>query len=51
MIQKINGKSVKTAAQLQRQVESSAVGDILEIEVNRDSKNQTLKVQLGTYPR
>jgi S1-C subfamily serine protease len=51
LIQKVNGKSVKIAAQLQRQVESSAVGDILEIEVNRNGKNQNLKVQLGTYPR
>lgn len=51
VIQKINGKPVKTAAQVQRLVESSSVGDILEIEVSRNSKTQIFKVQSGAYPR
>jgi S1-C subfamily serine protease len=51
VIQKINGKPVKTAAQVQKQVESSTVGDFLEIEVLRDGTIQTLKVQSGTYPK
>ncbi|MBD2194579.1 MULTISPECIES: HhoA/HhoB/HtrA family serine endopeptidase [Calothrix] len=50
VIQKINGKPVKTSAQVQRLVESSSVGDILEIEVNRNGKTQTFKVQSGAYP-
>jgi S1-C subfamily serine protease len=50
LIQKVNRKPVKTAAQIQKQVESSTVGDILEIEVNRDGKIQTFKVQSGAYP-
>ncbi|MBH8552533.1 trypsin-like peptidase domain-containing protein [Nostocaceae cyanobacterium CENA357] len=50
LIQKINGKPVKTAAQVQKLVESSSVGDILAIEVNRSGKIQTLKVQSGSYP-
>jgi S1-C subfamily serine protease len=51
LIQKVNRKAVKTAAQVQKQVESSTVGDILEIEVNRDGKTQVFKVQSGTYPK
>jgi S1-C subfamily serine protease len=50
LIQKVNRKPVKTSAQIQKQVESSTVGDILEIEVNRDGKIQTFKVQSGAYP-
>jgi len=48
IVQKINGKPVKTAAQLQKLIDSSSVGDILQIEVNRDGKNQNLKVHLGS---
>jgi S1-C subfamily serine protease len=51
VIQKINSKPVKTAAQVQRLVESSSVGDILEIEVSRNGKTQVFKVQSGAYPR
>ncbi|WP_071189615.1 HhoA/HhoB/HtrA family serine endopeptidase [Trichormus sp. NMC-1] len=50
VIQKINGKAVKITAQVQKIVESSTVGDILEIEVNRQGKTQTFKVLSGTYP-
>jgi S1-C subfamily serine protease len=51
IIQKVNGKAVKTSAQVQKLVESSKVGDILAIEVNRSSKIQTLKVKLEVYPK
>lgn len=50
VIQKVNGKPVKTSAQVQKLVESSHVGDILAIEVNRSGKIQTFKVQSGAYP-
>ncbi len=50
VIQKVNGKPVKTSAQVQKLVEASKVGDILAIEVNRNNKIQTFKVQLGAYP-
>lgn len=50
VIQKVNGKPVKTSAQVQKLVESSKVGDILAIEVNRSGKVQTFKVQSGAYP-
>lgn len=51
VIQKINGKPMKTSAQVQKLVESSTVGDILSIEVNRSGKIQTIKVQSGLYPK
>ncbi|MEA5564314.1 HhoA/HhoB/HtrA family serine endopeptidase [Anabaena sp. UHCC 0399] len=51
VIQKINDKSVKTSAQVQKQVESSTVGDILVIEVNRNGKIVTVPVQSGVYPK
>ncbi|HIK04301.1 MAG TPA: trypsin-like peptidase domain-containing protein [Trichormus sp. M33_DOE_039] len=51
VIQKINDKPVKTSAQVQKQVESSSVGDILAVEVNRGGKIISLKVQSGVYPK
>ena len=51
LILKINNKSIKTTAQVQKIVESSAVGNTLEIQVVRNSKLQTLKVQLGKDSR
>lgn len=50
VIQKVNGKPVKISAQVQKLVESSKVGDIIAIEVNRNGKIQTFKVQSGAYP-
>jgi S1-C subfamily serine protease len=50
VIQKVNGKPVKTSAQVQKLVESSKVGDILAIEVNRSGKIKTFKVQSAAYP-
>lgn len=51
VIQKLNAKPVKTAAQVQKLVESSTVGDTLVLEINRSGKIQTLKVQSGAYPK
>ncbi|MBD2295850.1 trypsin-like peptidase domain-containing protein [Anabaena sphaerica FACHB-251] len=48
VIQKINGKPVNITAQLQKIIDSSQVGEILEIEVNRKGKTQTFKVRSGT---
>ncbi|BAZ39847.1 peptidase S1 and S6 chymotrypsin/Hap [Calothrix sp. NIES-4101] len=50
LILKVNRKPVKTAAQVQKMVESSSVGDILEVEVNRYGVIQTFKVASGAYP-
>jgi S1-C subfamily serine protease len=51
VIQKINGKQIKISAQVQKIVESSTVGDILAIEVNRNGKTQIFKVRAGNYPQ
>lgn len=51
LIEKINGKPVKIAAQVQKLVESSRVGDTLEIQINRNGKTQTFKVQPESYPQ
>jgi S1-C subfamily serine protease len=50
LIVKVNRKPVKTAAQVQKVVESSSVGQILEIEINRDGAIQSYKVESGAYP-
>lgn len=50
IIEKINQQPVKSSAQVQKLVESSTVGDILEIQVKRQNKLQTFKVQSGVYP-
>ncbi|PAX60627.1 HhoA/HhoB/HtrA family serine endopeptidase [Brunnivagina elsteri] len=50
LILKVNRKLVKTAAQVQKIVESSSVGQILEVEVNRDGAIQSYKVESGAYP-
>ncbi|MCX7594576.1 MAG: trypsin-like peptidase domain-containing protein [Fischerella sp.] len=51
VIHKFNGKPVKTAAQVQKMVESSSVGEELQIEISRDGRIQTFKVQSGAYPK
>ena len=51
LILKIDDKPIKTTAQVQKIVESSAVGNTLGFQVNRNGKLQTLKVQLGTDSR
>ncbi len=50
IIEKINKQPVKSSAQVQKFVESSTVGDILQIQVKREGKLQTFKVQSGAYP-
>jgi S1-C subfamily serine protease len=51
VIQKINRKPVKSAAQVQKLVESSSVGDTLEIQVNRQGQIQSFRVQPAAYPK
>ncbi|NMG10290.1 HhoA/HhoB/HtrA family serine endopeptidase [Brasilonema sp. UFV-L1] len=51
LIRKVNGQQIKTSAQVQKLVESSSVGEILQVEVNRNGEFQTFKVQLGAYPQ
>ncbi|MEM7554225.1 MAG: HhoA/HhoB/HtrA family serine endopeptidase [Cyanobacteria bacterium P01_A01_bin.84] len=51
LILKMNRQSIKTAAQVQRIVESSTVGDNLDIQVKRQNKVKTLKIKLGAAAR
>lgn len=50
IIQKIDGTPIKKATDVQERVESTAVGAVLEIEVNRKGQIQTLKVKPGAFP-
>ncbi|MEM6753444.1 MAG: HhoA/HhoB/HtrA family serine endopeptidase [Cyanobacteria bacterium P01_C01_bin.38] len=50
IIEKVNKQPVKSSAQVQKFVESSTVGDILQIQVKREGKLQTFKVKSGAYP-
>ncbi|MCP2729079.1 HhoA/HhoB/HtrA family serine endopeptidase [Limnofasciculus baicalensis] len=50
IIQKVGGKSVISADQVQQQVEASQVGGGLEIEVVRQGKIKKLTVQPGAFP-
>ena len=50
VIQKINGRPVKKATDVQERVEASTVGTVLEMEVNRKGQIQILKVKPGAFP-
>lgn len=50
IIQKVAGKPIKSAAQVQEQVEASAVGQDLQIEVTRQDRTETLRVRPGAFP-
>ncbi|MDH6061806.1 trypsin-like peptidase domain-containing protein [Chrysosporum bergii ANA360D] len=49
VIEKINGRPVRTSALVQKQVESTTVGDILKIQINRNGQVKTVKVQSSPY--
>ncbi|MBD2073718.1 trypsin-like peptidase domain-containing protein [Phormidium sp. FACHB-592] len=50
IIQKVNGKPVKTAAAVQEQVESSAIGKALPVEISRDGQTRTLQLKPAIFP-
>ena len=50
LILKVGGKSVKKASEVQEQVEASTVGAELEIEVERNGRNQKIEVRPGAFP-
>ena len=50
IIQKIDGRTVKKASDVQERVEFSAVGAVLQMEVNRKGQIQTLQVKPGVFP-
>lgn len=50
IIQKINGKLIKKASDVQEQVESTAIGALLKMEVKRQGEIQTLLVKPKAFP-
>jgi Do/DeqQ family serine protease len=50
IIEKVGGKPIKSAAQVQEQVEASTVGASLAVEVTRQGKRKTIQVRPGAFP-
>lgn len=50
IIEKVGGKPIKSAAEVQKQVEASAVGANLEVEVTRQGRRKTIQVRPGAFP-
>jgi S1-C subfamily serine protease len=50
VINKVGGVPVKTATDVQEQVEKSAIGESLPVEVDRQGAIKTIKVQPGEFP-
>ena len=50
IIQKINGKAIQNAADVQTQVESSAIGSTLPVEINRNGQARTVQVKPAAFP-
>jgi S1-C subfamily serine protease len=50
IIQKIDGKQVKTAGDVQARVEASEIGSSLQVEINRNGQVRTVQVKPGAFP-
>jgi S1-C subfamily serine protease len=50
IIQKIDGTPIKKSSDVQERVESSGVGAVLKMQVNRQGQIQTLNVKPGAFP-
>jgi S1-C subfamily serine protease len=50
IIVSINEVAVGEASQVQAQVEAAGVGEVLQIEVNRDGSSETVEARTGTLP-
>jgi S1-C subfamily serine protease len=50
VVMEINGQAVTSGDQLQRLVESSNVGQVLQIKVRRGNQTNTLSVRTGELP-
>ncbi len=50
VVTEINGKAVTTAEQLQRMVENSGVGQVLQMKIRRGNQTDTLSVRTGELP-
>jgi S1-C subfamily serine protease len=50
VIQAVNGRSVKTADDVQQAIEASKIGTSLPVQVDRSGQNMTLSVSPGAFP-
>lgn len=50
VIEKVGGKPIKSAAEVQQQVEVSRIGAKLDVEVTRQGKRKLLQVKPGAFP-
>lgn len=50
IIQKVANKPIKSGAEVQQQVDKSALGQDLQIEVTRQGRTETLRVRPGAFP-
>jgi S1-C subfamily serine protease len=50
VIQKVGGKIVSTASQVQERVEATTIGALLDVEVSRGGQAQTIQVKTGAVP-
>lgn len=50
LIVTVGGQSVKTANDVQEQVEKSEIGEILEVEIKRKNQKQLVSVRPGAFP-
>lgn len=50
LILKVNGQAVKTAADIQDQVEVSQIGSTMSLEIKRDGQVRQIQVKLGKLP-
>lgn len=51
IIEKIGDRLVKTAAEVQEQVEASQIGTVLEVEVNREGATKSITVRPSPFPK
>ena len=50
IILKVGGTKVITAADVQEQVEFSKIGEVLQIEIDRQQKTETIAIRPGAFP-
>ncbi len=51
LIEQVGGQAVATAPDVQQQVEASAIGETLTVQVKREGKSLTLEVKPGAFPQ
>jgi S1-C subfamily serine protease len=50
VIESINGKTMENSKQVQRQVEATAIGNTLQVSINRNGQSQTLTIKPAPIP-